>query len=146
MSATDASVSSHWGPPGSRLSRGSCRRGQDLKLLIHGRGGVEAVGQGPLVAGADQSLMCKCLSVHMNIYQQGGGFLQYSRALALPSAISDQHPETAFVSSHCPASRTAAGASCAVVSQLSLPILCRNCNRRIVSLPVLKLASIRFVH
>merc|ERR1712113_826779 len=103
-------------------------------------------GQGPLVAGADQSLMCKCLSVHMNIYQQGGGFLQYSRALALPSAISDQHPETAIVSSHCPASRTAAGASCAVVSQLSLPILCRNCNRRIVSLPVLKLASIRFVH
>merc|ERR1712217_850583 len=93
-----------------------------------------------------QSLMCKCLSVHMNIYQQGGGFLQYSRALALPSAISDQHPETAFASSHCPASRTAAGASCAVVSQLSLPILCRNCNRRIVSLPVLKLASIRFVH
>ena len=24
------------------------------------------------------SLMCKCLSVHMNIYQQGGGFLQFA--------------------------------------------------------------------
>ena len=70
--------------------------------------------------------MCKCLSVHMNIYQQGGGFLQFKVAckqckkLELQSKSFPCTPPSVLVDSQW--------RSCL---PKSLPILCRNCSRRL---------------